>query len=76
MSQIDQKPLHPKNKLLIYNRYDFSWHFTIADLPKTWVSETINSLALHYIRKWLNFPLRGTLSNVFLPCNKFGLNQF
>ena len=24
MSDIDQKPLHPKNKLLIYNRYVFS----------------------------------------------------
>ena len=77
MSDIDQKPLHPKNKLLIYNRYvlsKISWHFTVADLSKTWVSETIGSLALHYIRKWLDLPVCGTLSNVFLLCNKFGLN--
>ena len=27
-----------------------------------------------YIRKWLDIPIFGTLSNVFLECNKFGLN--
>ena len=27
-----------------------------------------------YIRKWLDIPISGTLSNVFLERNKFGLN--
>ena len=59
--------LDPKNKLLIYNHYflsKISWHFTVADLSKMWVSETIDSLALHNIRKWLYLPECVTLSNV------------
>ena len=33
MTDIDSKPLHPKNKLLLYSRYvlsKLSWHFTVA----------------------------------------------
>ena len=33
MTDIDLKPLHPKNKLLLYSRYvlsKLSWHFTVA----------------------------------------------
>jgi hypothetical protein len=51
-----------------------SWHFTVADLSKTWVIENLDSMVKTYIRKWLELPISGTLSNVFLPCNKFGLN--
>ncbi|CAB3983194.1 Hypothetical predicted protein, partial [Paramuricea clavata] len=35
MTDIDSKPLHPRNKLLVYSRYvlsKISWHFTIATL--------------------------------------------
>ena len=38
------------------------------------VSETLNSIASKYIRKWLELPVCSTLSNVLLPQNKFGLN--
>ena len=37
MCDIDEKPLHPKNKLLLYSRYvlsKLSWHFTVADISK------------------------------------------
>ena len=37
MCDIDEKPLHPKNKLLLYSRYilsKLSWHFTVADTSK------------------------------------------
>jgi len=77
MSDIDNKPLHPKNKLLLYSRYvlsKISWHFTVCDLPKTWVIQNIDNIVSHFIRKWLDIPVSGTLSNVFLPCSKFGLN--
>ena len=77
MSDIDLKPLHPKNKVLLYNRYVFSklsWLFTVADLSKTWICENLDSLVFRYICKWLELPVCGTLSNLFLPCNKFGLN--
>ncbi|CAB4040159.1 Hypothetical predicted protein, partial [Paramuricea clavata] len=47
MSEINLKPLHPKNKILLYSRYllsKFSWHFTVATLSKTWVSENMDSV--------------------------------
>jgi hypothetical protein len=77
VSDIDHKPLHPKNKLLLYNRYvlsKISWHLTVAPLSKTWVTETIDSVINQYIRKWLEIPISGTLSNIYLTRNKFGLN--
>ena len=77
MTDIDSKPLHPKHKILIYSRYvltKLSWHFTVTSLSKTWVSENIDSIVNSYIRKWLEIPISGTLSNTFLTRNKFDLN--
>ena len=77
LNEIDELPLHPKNKILLYSRYVLSkinWHFTVSDLGKTWVSEKIDNIASTHIRKWLELPVSGTLSNVLLPHNKFGLN--
>ena len=51
-----------------------SWELTITDISKTWICETLDTLASRYIRKWLELPISATLSNVFLPRNKFGLN--
>ena len=77
MSDIDLKPLHPKNKLHLYCRYvlsKLSWHLTVAPLSKVWIVENIDSIVIQYIRKWLDVPVSGTLSNVFLNYNKFGLD--
>ena len=77
MSDIDLKPLHPKNKLLLYNRYvlsKISWHFTVASLSKTWVTESIDSVINKYIRKWPEIPINGTLSNIYLTRDRFGFN--
>ena len=77
MSDIDKTPLHPRNKLLLYNRYvlfKLSWNLTVANLTKTWVIQSIDSVVNQYIRKWLEIPVSGTLSNIFLTNNKFGLN--
>ena len=79
MTDIDSKPLHPKNKLLLYSRYVLSklaWHFTVATLSKTWVTENIDSIANKYIRRWLEVSISGTLSTVFLTNNKFGLSIY
>ena len=79
MTDIDSKPLHPKNKLLLYSRYVLSklaWHFTVATLSKTWITENIDSIANKYIRRWLEVPISGTLSTVFLTNNKFGLSIY
>ena len=77
MADIDSKPIHPKNKILLYSRYllsKLSWHFTVSSLAKTWVIENIDSKVNSYIRKWLDIPISGTLSTVSLTRNKFGLN--
>ena len=75
MTDIDLKPLHPKNKLLLYNRYvlsKLSWHFTAATLSKTWITENTDSVVNKYIRRWLEVPISGTLSTVFQTRDKFG----
>ena len=44
LKEIDSLPLHPKDKLLLYSRFvlsKVSWHFTGADLSKTWVAKTL-----------------------------------
>ena len=79
MTDIDSKPLHPKNKILLYSRHvlsKLSWHFTVAALSKTWVTENIDSVVNQYIRKWLQIPISGTLSTVYLPSTKFGQNIY
>ena len=77
MKGIDDLPLHPKNKLLVYHRYvlsKVSWHFTVADLPKTWVSDNLDNLVSKYIRRWLDLPVSATLTSLVLTKNQFGLN--
>ena len=77
MCDIDEKPLHPKNKLLLYSQNvlsKLSWHFTVADISKTWIIANLDSIVNGYSRKWLEIPISGRLSNVFLERNKFGLS--
>ena len=66
LKEIDSLPLHPKNKLLLYSRFvlsKVSWHFTVADLSKTWVTENLDNLVSKYIRQWLDLPVSATLSS-------------
>ena len=77
LTKVDFLPLHPKNKISLYNRYllsKLSWHFTVASLPKSWVFEHLYNVVAQYIRKWLELPISATLSSIILPQNKFGLN--
>ena len=77
LNRINELPLHPKNKIILYTRYvlaKISWHLTVTDIGKTWVNEKLDSIASNFIRKWLELPISATLSNVQLPHNKFGLN--
>ncbi len=79
MSNIDSKPLHPKNKLLLYSRYvlsKVSWHFSVSNISQTWVKENIDSVVNSYIRRWLEIPISGTLCSIFMTQNKFGFNIF
>ena len=77
MKGIDDLPLHPNNKRLVYHKYvlsKVSWHFTVADLPKTWVSDNLDNLVSKYIRRWLDLPVSATLTSLVLTKNQFGLN--
>ena len=79
LSQIDLLPLHPKYKIVLYSRHllsKTSWHFTVADLTKTWVSENLDNTVASYIRGWLEISICGTLSNIVLTKTKFGLNIY
>ena len=52
MRKLDEISCHPKNKLLLYHRFvlsKLSWHFTNADIGKTWVAENIDNLASNWI---------------------------
>ena len=76
MKKIDNIPCHPKNKLLLYHRFvlsKVSWHFTIANLSKTWVVENVDNLVSNYVRQWLELPISSTLSTLVLPNTKCGL---
>ena len=51
LAQIDQFPLHPEYRVLLYSRHllsKISWNFTVADLSKIWVSE-IFIILLHHM---------------------------
>ena len=77
LTDIDLLPLHPKNKIALYNRYllsKLSWHFTVANLPKTWVCDHLDNAVVQYIRKWLELSISDTVTDIILPQNKFGLN--
>ena len=59
MKDIDLKPLHSKNKIIVYSRYvlsKLSWHLTIADLSKTWISENLDPIVNQHVRKLLEIP--------------------
>ena len=70
LSQVDILPLHPKYTILLYRHHllsNISWHFTVADLTKTsWVSKNLDNTVASYIRRWLEIPIYGTLSHIFL----------
>ena len=77
LQRIDDLPLYPKNNLLVYHSYvlsKVSWHFTVADLPKTWVTENLDNLVSRYIRSWLDLPVSATLTSLVVTKNQFGLN--
>jgi len=77
LGQIDQLPLHPKYKILLHSRHllsKISWHFTVADLSKTWVSENLDNIVASYVRKRLEIPVCGALNNFFLT-DSFLLKQ-
>ena len=76
MNAIDILPLHPRNKLLIYQRYvlsKLSWDLTIADLSSTWVKQSLDPIVNRFVRTWLEIPISGTLDIISLSKEKYGI---
>ena len=76
LDKIHKLPLHPKNKLLLYNNYlipKLCWNLTIADLDMTWIKQNLDTLCHNYFRRWLNIPAGGTVQILQLSKSKFGM---
>ena len=63
MERIEDLPLYPKKKVLIYQRYlsKLSWNLSIADTDITWFKQSLGSIVDQYVRSWLEIPVAGTL---------------
>ena len=51
-----------------------AWHFTIADIGKTWVTENMDNIVSQYVRQWLQLPISATLSSLILSKSKYGMS--
>ena len=57
-----------RNKYLLYDRHvlsKISWHLTVADLGKTWLSENLHTIARKHVHQWLDLSIFATISSVF-----------
>ena len=75
LNLIHQLPLHPKNKLHLYNRHflsKISWDLTIADIDATWTKQNLDMICHGYFRKWLDIPVCGTVEILQLSKAQFG----
>ena len=73
---IDNLPLHPKNKLKLYQQWilsKVSWHLTVTKISNTWMKNNIDNIVSRYIRLWLEIPVNGTLNIVTQSKRKYGL---
>ena len=69
LQQLDSLNIHPKSKLLLYQKCvlsKLSWHFTVADISKTWVIQNLNNTLISYVRIWLDFSISATISHLSL----------
>ena len=75
LKTIDSLSIHPRNRLLLYDRYILSklpWHLTVTDLGKTWICENLDNIVRKYVHQWLDLPVSATLSSIILYRNYFG----
>ena len=73
LKSIDSLHIHPKNKLLRYDRYvlsKLSWHFTVADISKTWICEHLDNIVTKCVRQWLDLTISATISSLILSHKK------
>ena len=78
LTKFDSFPLHPRQKITVINRYASSkikWPLTIYSFSETWIKQTLESLTLRYVRKWLHFHPGANTSHLRLPVKKIGLTS-
>ena len=76
MKIIDDLSLHPKDKMLIYQRYvlsKLSWNLTIADIDITWVKQSLDFIVKQYVRRWLEISVASNLDIIQLSKRKFSV---
>ena len=77
LEKIDGLDVHPRNKILIYQKYvlgKISWHLTVTKISSTWIKEHLDNMVSNYMRSWLELPVNGTLKIATLSRSKYGLN--
>ena len=77
MQKIDFLDIHPRNKILVYQKYilsKISWDLTVTNITDTWAKEKLDSVVNKYLRSWLEIPISGTLKIASLSKSKYGLN--
>ena len=77
LEKTDRLPLHSKFKLELYMKYllpKISWHLTIADIDRTWIKQTLDTMCHNKFRTWLEIPPNGTLDIFLLGKFKFGFD--
>ena len=69
----NQLPLHPLQKIEICQWFIFSklkWQFSIYNLTKTWVAETLDNKFSKFYCRWLQIPVSRNISHLLLPRSK------
>lgn len=77
LTSINNLPLHPKNKLKIYQRYvlpKLSWHFTVIGTSLTWIKQNLDNMVSKFLRSWLTIPISGSLNLITLSRDKYGFS--
>ena len=75
LNRIDQTPVTPKQKMLIY-MYKLgvcpriSWDLTISSFPLSWIETSLDPLVTKYLKAWLGLAKPADPSRLFLPQNR------
>ena len=74
--KVDSSMVTRKQKLLLYHAGicpRLTWDLAILDLPITWVTRTLESLATRYIKKWSGVCRSANTAHLYLPKSMGGL---
>ena len=76
LTKLNSVPLHSRQKITVINKYVTSkirWPLTIYSFSQTWIKQTLVSLTLRYVSKWLHFHPGANTSHLRILLKKIGL---